>query len=65
MISSFKSHSCGFIPATCNFRIGFAIAKNLSADSAVKVKTETPTDISFAHSEILQINNPKGQESKT
>lgn len=48
----------------CHFRIGFTIAKNLSAERAVKVKTETPIDISFAHSENLHSNNPKGQESK-
>ena len=31
--------------------IGFDIAQYLSALSAVNVKTETPTDTSFAHSE--------------
>lgn len=60
----FDSCSYDFIPVTCNFRIGSTIAKNLSAERAVKVKTETPIDISFAHSESLHNSNPKGQESK-
>lgn len=35
----------------------------LSADSAVRVKTETPIDISLANSEILQTAKPQGQDS--
>lgn len=40
------------------------MAKNLSAESAVKVNTETPTEISLAHSETLQSTSPKGHESR-
>lgn len=43
--------------------MGSTMAKNRSADKAVKVKTDTPTDISLAVSETLQINSPHGHDS--
>ena len=46
-----------------NFFNGSTIAKNLSADKAVSVNTDTPMDMSLAVSEILQINDPQGQDS--
>lgn len=46
-----------------NFRSGSQIAKNLSPDKAVNVKTDTPIDKSLKNSEILQINSPHGHES--
>lgn len=52
------------IPVTCNFRMGSTIAKNLSAERAVNVKTDTPIEMSFAHSDNLHSKSPKGQESK-
>lgn len=59
------SRSCAIgIPVTCNFRMGSTMAKNLSAERAVSVKTETPMETSFAHSPILHSKSPKGQESR-
>lgn len=46
-----------------NFRRGSTIAKNLSPDKAVKVKTDTPIDKSLKNSDALQINSPQGHES--
>lgn len=40
------------------------MAKNLSAERAVNVKTETPTEISLTHSDTLHSTSPKGHESK-
>lgn len=44
-------------------RNGFTMAQYLSALRAVSVNTETPIDISLAHSDTLQISSPNGQES--
>lgn len=56
-------YSIGYLPVACNFFNGSTIAKNLSADSAVKVNTDTPIDMSLAVSDNLQISSPQGQES--
>ena len=52
------------IPVAWSFRRGSTIAKNRSAESAVRVNTETPIDMSLAHSDTLQSNRPKGQDSR-
>lgn len=39
------------------------MAKKRFAESAVSVNTDTPTEMSFAVSDILQINSPHGQDS--
>lgn len=46
-----------------NFFKGSTIAKNRSADKAVRVKTDTPMETSLAVSDILQIVIPHGQVS--
>lgn len=46
-----------------SFLIGSTIAKYLSADKAVKVNTDTPTDKSLMNSENLHTTNPYGHES--
>jgi hypothetical protein len=45
-----------FLP--CNFLIGSFIAKYLSAERAVRVKTDTPVLKSLINSENLQTNSP-------
>lgn len=40
------------------------MAQYLSADNAVKVNTDTPIDISFAHSVIRHNAEPHGHDSK-
>lgn len=49
---------------TCSFLKGFTMAQYRSAARAVSVKTETPMDISFAHSDNLHNAPPHGQDSK-
>ena len=45
--------------------MGSTIAKKRSAERAVSVNTETPTEMSLAHSETLQSISPNGHESST
>lgn len=46
-----------------NFRRGSTMAKNLSPDKAVRVKTETPILTSFVNSEMVHRSEPYGHES--
>lgn len=48
---------------TCSFRSGFTMAQYRSADKAVNVNTDTPIDISFAHSVIRHNADPHGHDS--
>lgn len=48
----------------CNFLNGSTIAKYLSAESAVRVNTDTPMLTSFALSDTLQTVSPHGHDSK-
>lgn len=48
---------------TCNFRNGLTMAQYRSADRAVKVKTDTPMDTSFADSVMRHNNAPHGHDS--
>ena len=46
-----------------NFFMGSTMAKNLSAESAVRVNTDTPIDMSWAVSESLHMSSPHGHDS--
>lgn len=48
---------------TCSFRNGFTIAQYRSAESAVNVNTDTPIDMSFAHSVMRHNAEPHGHDS--
>lgn len=50
-------------PVAWSFLKGSTIAKNRSADKAVRVNTDTPIDISLMVSDNLQTASPQGQES--
>lgn len=51
-------------PVACSFLNGSTIAKYLSAESAVRVNTDTPILTSLAASDTLQTVSPQGQDSK-
>lgn len=52
-------------PVAWSFLMGSTMAKKRSAERAVRVKTDTPMEMSLAHSDTLHSIRPNGQESST